>query len=132
LSLTGALLENLFTNCDVAKKDRFLDYPAILSHMAEKYQELNRFSFRRLLELVCQSLNLNIPSEELKMVVRIRNKLVHTARFFEIAETEGSWENACQNKSLRCAALKAGQMFRLLRGCHFHCRRESLMLVHSL
>jgi hypothetical protein len=38
-------------------------------------------------------LNLNIRDEELKKTVKIRNKPVHDARFFEHGETKGKWEN---------------------------------------
>jgi len=38
-------------------------------------------------------LNLNIREEELKKTVKIRNKPVHDARFFEHGETKGKWEN---------------------------------------
>lgn len=45
------------------------------------------------LETSAPKLNLNTRDEELKKTVKIRNKPVHDARFFEHGETKGKWEN---------------------------------------
>ena len=44
-------------------------------------------------ETSAPKLNLNTRDEELKKTVKIRNKPVHDARFFEHGETKGKWEN---------------------------------------
>ena len=88
------LLEAHFSQNDVIKREGALgSFPEILKLMAGKYKELNRSSFSTVLNQACLSLNLNIEEEELVKVVKIRNKLVHTARFFDQGETDGAWQN---------------------------------------
>ncbi|MFZ0925657.1 MAG: hypothetical protein WCE82_02310 [Halobacteriota archaeon] len=88
------LLEKHFSQNDVIKREGDLgSFPKVLKLMTGKYKELNRSSFSTVLNQACLSLNLNIKDEELAKVVKIRNKLVHTARFFDQGETDGAWQN---------------------------------------
>lgn len=54
-----------------------------------KIQELNRSSFRSVLEQICMMVNLQVDEKDMDLVIRSRNSLVHTGYFiFETLSSE--------------------------------------------
>lgn len=64
---------------------------ARLTDICSGLGELNRPPLRVTLEEFCQSLSLNMPSQEIARVVGIRNSLVHRARFLDDAENSAQY-----------------------------------------
>ena len=64
---------------------------ARLTDICSRLGELNRPPLRITLEDFCESLSLNMPSQEIARVVGIRNSLIHRVRFLDDAENSAQY-----------------------------------------
>lgn len=72
--LKTTLKEVLVESADYSSNSRGKTY--------EKISELNRTSFQDILSCFCKDIKLRIEPEELQLIIKCRNSLVHTGKFF--------------------------------------------------